>query len=191
MIELRHATPREWVDVVEEDLVAFLQDHAANEHRVSRAALTLAVQYPERRELADAMVDVSLEELTHFKQVYELLKARGAHLGQEHPDPYMRQLMRSISDPDREVWLLHRLVLFAIVECRGYERFALLGEHLRDPELAAVYRELARSEARHQGLYLRLARAYFDRREVDERLDAFLDREAELMRGRPLAPSLH
>ena len=77
MLQLRYETTREWVDVVEADLVRFLQDHAANEHRVSRAALTLAVQYPERTELVDAMVEVSLEELTHFKQVYELLNDGG------------------------------------------------------------------------------------------------------------------
>ncbi len=191
MLKLRYATPAAWVDVVEADLVGFLQDHAANEHRVSRSALSLALQFPERRELVDAMVDVSMEELEHFKLVYELLKARGASLGQEHPDPYMRQLRKRLADPDREVWLLHRLVLFAIVERRGYERFAMLGDGLSDPSLRDTYQELARSEARHHALYLRLARQYFDAALVDERLERFLDIEAEVMRGQPLGPSLH
>lgn len=191
MIRLRHDTPREWVDLVERELVAFLQDHASNEHRVSRAALTLAIQHPEREELVRELVDVSIEELSHFKQVLDLLVARGAGLGRDHPDPYMRSLMKAIACSDREEWLLRRLVLFAIVERRGYERFAMLGEHLADPALAAVYKELARSEARHQGLYLRLARTYFEDALVDELLDRFLDLEAEAMRAQPLTPALH
>lgn len=191
MIKLRHATERRWVDLVEADLITFLQDHAANEHRVSRSALSLALQFPERSELVDAMVEVSVEELAHFKLVYELLKARGATLGQDQPDPYMRALRKRLADSDRETWLLHRLVFFGIVECRGYERFALLGEHLSDEALRETYRELARSEARHQGLYLRLARTYFDEAQVDEKLDAFLDVEAEIMAAQPLRPALH
>ncbi|MEZ4340266.1 MAG: tRNA isopentenyl-2-thiomethyl-A-37 hydroxylase MiaE [Sandaracinaceae bacterium] len=191
MIRLRHDTPREWVALVERELVVFLQDHAANEHRVSRAALTLAIQHPEREELVRELTDVSIEELSHFKQVLGLLEARGAGLGRDHPDPYMRKLMKAISTADREEWLLRRLVLFAIVERRGYERFAMLGEHLSDPELAAIYQELARSEARHQGLYLRLARVYFDGARVDALLDAYLDLEAEAMRAQPLTPALH
>ncbi len=191
MIRLRHDTPLTWVALVERELVTFLQDHAANEHRVSRAALTLAIQHPEREELVRELTDVSIEELTHFKQVLGLLEARGAGLGRDHPDPYMRRLMKTIATADREEWLLRRLVLFAIVERRGYERFAMLGEHLADPALAAVYQELARCEARHQGLSLRLARAYFEAPRVDALLDAYLDLEAEAIRARPLAPSLH
>ena len=76
-------------------------------------------------------------------------------------------------------------------ERRGYERFALLGEHLADPELKTLYQELARSEARHYALYLRLARTYFDDADVDERLDHFLDVEAETIAAMPLGPSLH
>jgi len=190
VISLRWQTPARWVDVVEDALVDFLQDHAANEHRVSRAALTLAVQHPEREELVRAMIDVSLEELTHFKQVHGLLEARGATLGRDHPDPYMRSLRKAISDPDRETWLRNRLVLFGIVERRGYERFAMLGERLSDPELRAIYQELARSEARHQGLYLRLARAYFGDA-VDPVLDRYLDLEAETIARQPLGPALH
>ena len=191
MLALRHTTPPEWVDVVRKDLTAFLQDHAANERRVSNAALTLAVQHPERRELVDAMVDVSLEELEHFRLVYRLLVDRGASLCRDAPDPYMKQLRKAVAHPDRERWLLHRLVLFSIVEARGFERFALLGEGLDEPALRETYAELARCEARHQGLYLRLARTYFERDAVDAQLERFLDLEAEILEALPLRPALH
>lgn len=191
MLRLRHDTPAEWVGVVEGDLVAFLQDHAANERRVSRSALTLAVQHPEKEALVDALVEVSLEELTHFKQVYDLLRARGATLAQDSPDPYMKRLHKARATADREKWLLERLVLSAVVEARGYERFAMLGGALTDRRLRELYRGLAQAEARHQGMYLRLARTYFTAPEVEPTLDAVLDLEAEVARAMPLAPTLH
>lgn len=191
MLRLRHDTPAEWVERVEADLVSFLQDHAANERRVSRSALTLAVQHPERPELVDELVEVSLEELEHFRRVYRLLRDRGATLAQDSPDPYMKRLHRSLSHPDRETWLLRRLVLFAVVEARGLERFAMLAEGLRDPALRDVYRELARCEARHRGMYLRLARRYFPLDRVRAVLNSVLDAEAEVLRSLPLGPTLH
>ena len=191
MLKLRHATPPEWVELVERELVPFLQDHAANERRVSRSALTLAVQHPERLELVDAMVDVSLEELEHFKLVHGLLRARGATLGQDAPDPYMKALRKRLANPDRSLWLLHRLVLFGVVEARGYERFALLAEGLEDAALRETYAELARCEARHQGLYLRLARTYYAADAVESHLDRVLDMEAEALAALPRRPSLH
>ena len=190
-LRLRHETPPEWVARVEADVVAFLQDHAANERRVSRAALTLAVQHPERRELVAALIDVSIEELEHFRLVHRLLEDRGATLAQDSPDPYMKRLHRALSHSDRDTWLRRRLVLSAVVEARGYERFALLGERLEDTALRATYRELARSEARHKGLYLRLARHYFAARVVAADLDAILDLEADVIASRPLGPTLH
>ncbi|MFK7991691.1 MAG: tRNA isopentenyl-2-thiomethyl-A-37 hydroxylase MiaE [Sandaracinaceae bacterium] len=191
-LELRHATPEdEWVTLVESRLVPFLQDHAANERRVSNAALTLAVQHPDRAELVDAMVETSLEELTHFRLVYRLLKERGATLSREAPDPYMKRLRRETSHRDREVWLLHRLVLFAIVEARGFERFSMLADGLSDPSLREVYGGLARAEARHKGLYLRLARASFDESDVARCLDRFLDLEADVIGSLPLRAALH
>lgn len=191
MLRLRHETPAEWIEVVEADLVAFLQDHAANERRVSRSALTLAVQHPEKQALVDALIDVSLEELEHFKQIYDLLRDRGATLAQDSPDPYMKRLHKARATPDREKWLLERLVLSAVVEARGYERFAMLGGALRDRTLREVYRVLAQAEARHQGMYLRLARTYFDAADVEATLDAILDLEAEVARSMPIAPALH
>lgn len=177
--------------LVEARLVPFLQDHAANERRVSNAALTLAVQHPDRAELVDAMVETSLEELTHFRLVYRLLKERGATLSREAPDAYMKRLRRETAHRDRERWLLHRLVLFAIVEARGFERFSMLGEGLSDPALRETYAALARAEARHKGLYLRLARGMFDEADVNERLDRFLDLEAEVIGALPLRAALH
>ena len=191
VIQLRHHTPKGWVAVVEHDLIAFLQDHAANERKVSHSALTLVAQHPDRHVLVDTLIDVAREELAHFRRVYDLLAARGQTLAFDAPDPYMGALRNAVKQSDATAYLLDRLVLFGIIEARGRERFALLAKGLADEELRAFYQELTRAEERHQALYDELARTYFEDALVDQRLDALLDLEAEVARAQPLRPALH
>ena len=191
MLRLRSTTPDAWIDLVAGDLDGFLKDHAANERKVSASAMTLAVQYPERRPLVDAMVGLAREELEHFARVYALLVARGQSLGQDSPDPYMRALRRLVRKRDVDEYLLDRLVVFSVVEARACERFARLGKMLPDLSLREFYRELARAEARHHGLFLRLAHGSAPCRVVKTRLDAVLDAEAEIVAGLPLRAALH
>ena len=189
-MKLRHATPAAWVRVVEDDLDRFLQDHAANERKVSHSALSLATQHPERDELVALLIDVACEELDHFRQVYALLRARGVGLGQDGPDPYIGALRKHAKNADVDLYLRDRLIVFGIIEARGRERFQLLANHLSDPELRDFYAELARCEARHHATYLRLARSYFDADAVALRLDELLTVEAQVVAQQPLAPRL-
>ena len=191
MLGLRYPTPPHWVDIVWSDFNRFLQDHAANERKVAIGALTLANQHPRRTELVRTLIDVAQEELAHLKRVHELLLSRVSHLGFDAPDRYMGALHKAIRSPSVDQYLLDRLVLFGIVEARGCERFGLVAESAKEPQLAEFYRELTRSEARHHGLYLGLARRYFDASRVAERVDTLLDLEAEIMAEQPLRPTLH
>ena len=191
MLQLRYQTPHHWTDIVLTDLDAFLQDHAANERKVSGSALTLAVQHPEKDRLVSALIGVAREELEHFARIYEVLRSRGCHLAHDTPDPYMTALFRQVRKPDVNAYLLDRLVLYAIIEARGCERFALLQAALQPGRLKDIYAELIRSEARHHALYLELARAYFDRDRVSARLDELLDIEASVIRNLPLRSVLH
>ena len=191
MLGLRYPTPAHWVDLVWRDFDRFLQDHAANERKVAISALTLANQHPRRTELVRTLIDVAREEMSHLKRVHDLLLARNSHLGFDAPDRYMGALHKAIRNPSVDQYLLDRLVLFGIVEARGCERFGLLAESAKDPEIASFYRELTRSEARHHGLYLGLARTYFEADQVAARVESLLDLEAEIMAKQPLRPALH
>jgi tRNA-(ms[2]io[6]A)-hydroxylase len=191
MLRLRYDTPNAWVEVVNADLDAFLQDHAANERKVSASAMKLAVQHPERRELCDALVEVACEELQHFKLVYGWLVARGIGLAQDAPDRYMTGLRRVTKSADATRYLLDRLLLFGIVEARGCERFAMLATGIADEALREAYVSLTQSEARHHATYLRLAKLYFDEALVNERADELLELEATVVRALPLGPRLH
>ena len=96
MLRLRHDTPAEWTDAVLADLDTFLQDHAANERKVSGSAMMMLTHHPDLAELVDAMVEVAREEMEHFIAVYKLLRERGVPLAQDKPDPYVGALRRAI-----------------------------------------------------------------------------------------------
>jgi len=57
--------------------------------------------------------------------------------------------------------------------------------------LAEAYLDLARAEARHHGLFFRLARACFEDPLIDERAATLLDYEAELVRRLPHRAAVH
>lgn len=191
MLRLRSATPGAWLEAVCADVDAFLQDHAANERKVSGSALQLAVQHPDRPVLVDAMVALAQEELAHFAQVYARLRARGCGLALDAPDPYMGALFRLIRKADVGEFLLDRLLVFSVVEARACERFGLLADGLPDTDLRAFYAELTRAEARHHAIFVRLAQAVAPRPAVAARLDAVLDAEAAIVATLPVRPALH
>lgn len=192
MLGLRWDTPPDWVAGVLSNFEVFLQDHAANERKVSQSALMLAANYPTRSELVDLAIEIAEEELEHFRAVWIILKERGLPLGWDTPDPYMKRMFSLLRKRDVDEYLLDRLVVFSIVEARGCERFALVAQALPESDpLKAFYLDLERSEARHHGHYLRIARLYFPAEVVQARLDEVLDIEAEIARTTPLRPALH
>jgi tRNA-(ms[2]io[6]A)-hydroxylase len=191
MLRLRIATPATWLPAVLGDLDAFLQDHAANERKASASAMTLAVQYPERRSLVDAMVALAQEELEHFVRVYGVLTARGSGLAPDWPDPYMGALRRHMRKGNVVEYLIDRLLVFGIVEARSCERFTLLAEAVPDAALRAMYEDLTRAEARHHSLFVRLAHDVVPARLVAPRLDALLAAEAEIVAALPPRAAVH
>ncbi|HIN85714.1 MAG TPA: tRNA-(ms[2]io[6]A)-hydroxylase [Myxococcales bacterium] len=190
-IKLRYSTPPEWTQLVLSDVDMFMQDHAHQERKVSSMALKLAAHHPNRTELVVTMIELAREELKHFKQVVDLLHSRGKTLGFDTPDPYVGPLARMIRDPDSNAFLLNRLVLFAIVESRGCERFQLIAEALTVEPVKRFYTKLAEAELRHRGMFLDLAYLYYEKDRVDARLDSLLDAEAELISSLEIRLALH
>jgi tRNA-(ms[2]io[6]A)-hydroxylase len=182
-------TPAAWIDAVESDIDAFLRDHAACERKASATAMTLASHYRDKEELVTAMVDLACEELHHFRKVYACIVARGGRLGDDTKDRYVRELL-GLTRRDPGVYLLDRLLVAAVIEARGCERFQLLAAALT-PDLAPFYADFARSEERHAGLFVRLAKIYYDQAVVDARLAELYVAEAAVMRALPLRPALH
>ena len=190
MFQLRSASPEAWLICVMGDFDSFLVDHAACEQKASANAISLAIHYRDRQELVRAMVDLAREEMEHFWQVYGLLEERGLLLAGSGRDPYIHQL-RALIRTGREDYMLDRLLLFGIVEARGCERFGLVRDALEPGSLKEFYSDITRAEARHHGLFVRIARTYFSEDRVQERLSELLDAEAEVVSGLPIHPRLH
>lgn len=190
MFELKYHTPFSWTEAVLADFDHFLQDHAAAEKKASGMAVSMLSHYPDRRKLVRAMTDLALEEMIHFKQVVKLLLERDVDLGDDKKDTYVKQL-RLLFRNGSEVFLLDRLLVAAVIEARGYERFSLVAEALPEGKEKEFYMAIARSEEKHKNLFIELAYEYFDKAEVDARLDEILDAEAAICRALPDRAALH
>lgn len=190
MIQLRAQTSPRWLSVVLDDFDSFLLDHAAAERKASAVALSLISHYPDRERLVAAMMDLAREELEHFYQVYRQLQSRGLSLAKDRKDGYVRDLRAQIRS-GREDYFLDRLLVAAIVETRGCERFGLVAKALSEDALGKFYTAIAESEARHGDVFMDLAREYFPAERIDPRLDALLDAEASILGELEIRPALH
>jgi len=189
-IDLRFTTPALWAETVLKDFSSFLNDHAAAEKKASGMAVSMLSHYPDREELVKAMVDLSIEEMTHFRDVVRLIMKRGEILGPDEKDPYINQFRKHLRKESSE-YFLDRLLTGGIIEARGCERFALVGEALTEPSLKRFYTALASSEARHATLFIDLANLYFEENIVHARLDELLDVEAAIVSALPFRAALH
>ena len=189
-MRLKVPTSPAWTEAVLQDFDSFLRDHANCERKASGSAMNMISHYPDRAELVAAMIDLAREELEHFAGVCGHMASRGLILGPDRKDPYVRRLSQEYRKGSAE-YFLDRLLVAGILEARGCERFGLVAAALPAGPLKIFYRDIARSEVRHQDLYLRLARLYFDETEVETRLEELLGAEAQIVADLPPCAALH
>ena len=190
MLELRFTTPMSWAESIVAAMDDFLPDHAAAEKKASSMALTMVAHYPDKAELVQAMIDLALEELSHFRAVVKLMHQRGLTLLPDEKDPYVNSL-RSCMRDGSELYFMDRLLVAGIIEARGAERFGLIAEALPVGELKRFYQSITRSEEAHRGLFLDLAERYFDSDSLKLRLDELLVEEANILSKLPFRLALH
>ena len=180
MLNLQVETPDRWLNQVDEDLDQVLLDHAHCELSAARTALNLMVAYVLYEPLTVEMTRIINEELDHFHQVLEQLNRLDIDLKRQQPGHYgkrLNALVRS-EEPMRGV---DRLLVAALIEARSCERFCLLRDHVRDPELADFYGSLFESEAGHYATYVQLAKDFMPSDIVDQRLDELASEEAQII----------
>ena len=190
MITLQYATPETWTETVLNDFDHFLADHAAAEKKASGMAVSMLSHYPDRPQIVKAMIDLAIEEMTHFRDVVKIMTQRGVILQPDQKDEYVNLLRRAQRRRSDE-YLLDRLLTAAIVEARGHERFTLVAEALTDPTLKKFYQAISSSEARHALLFTDLANLYFSQTDIQQRLDQLLGLEAKIVASLPLRAALH
>lgn len=183
-------SPQAWLDAVMEDFDAFLIDHAAAEKKASGMAISMLSHYPDKPDIVQAMIDLSIEEMVHFRDVIKILTERGLQLGADSKDTYVNEL-RKLMRRGTDVYMMDRLLIGGIIEARGCERFGLIANALPEGSLKKFYRAITESEARHENLFIDLAKNYFAEELIQERLDQLLDGEAKIVASLPITAALH
>ena len=183
-------TQHPWVEGVLADFNTFLSDHASAEKKASGMALSMASHYPDRPDILIAMTDLAIEELAHYKQVINLILKRGLIPQSDRKDTYVAELNRK-ARKGRDEFLLDRLLIAALIERRGAERFELIAHHLEDAQLANFYRNLAKSEARHWVLFVNLASGNYPENQIVSRFNELSEIENDILSRLPISARLH
>jgi len=190
-IDLEVESSKEWINAVFSDFDSFLLDHANCERKASSMAMSFVAKYPNRLEIIPELINIAIEELDHFKDLKSFIEKRGLQLpheiGQDH---YVKQLLDKCHS-GREERFLDRLLLASLLETRGAERFRMVYERMKDPDLKEFYRQLWASEARHGEVFIHMALNYFDENSVYTRLKDMTVYEAKILTNLPIKPALH
>jgi len=193
MLHLKLPTDPRWVNIAEMNIEDILVDHAYCEQKAASSCISLIVQYPEKEKLVEELTPIVTEEWEHFQRVIEQLKKRGYALGRMRKDEYVNELLKHIrKGVGREIQLMDKLLVSALIEARSCERFKLLWQNIEDEELSQFYYELMKSEASHYTNFITLARHYQPREVVDGRWQEFLKIESEIIhRLEPRGDRMH
>ncbi|MBK8503932.1 MAG: tRNA-(ms[2]io[6]A)-hydroxylase [Saprospiraceae bacterium] len=180
-----------WLKAVMDNFNAFLQDHADCERKASAMAMSFVAKYPDRTEIVPELIETAIEELEHFQSVYEIMQSRGLSL--QHSigeDPYAKALVSQCHSGIRERFL-DRLLIASVMETRGAERFKMVSDAQEDEDLFRFYKELWTSEAKHGHIFVKMALLYFEKDQVYDRLNWWLDRESEIIENLEVRAALH
>ncbi len=180
MLNLKSSTAPWWLERVEDNLEEILLDHAHCEKKAAGTAMNLIFAYVDRVELVKQLSPIVTEELEHFRQVINLIEARGMRFRRLTPSNYGQQLGELVRklEPGRAI---DKFLVAALIEARSCERFALLRDRLQDRELAEFYGSLFESEARHHATYVQMAMLFAPEQVVFERLQELAAHEAEII----------
>ena len=192
MLGLQFETETSWAEIAKDDLQQILTDHAFLEQKAASNAVSIIINYSEETALVKEMSSIAIEEMQHFKMVHSLMVKRGMVLGREQKNDYAIRLQKFFNKTkDRTEALVQRLLVAALIEARSCERFKVFSENMEDQELSKFYSNLMISEANHYTTFLKFAREYQDREIVDQKWNALLAFEAEMMKERGNLAKIH
>ena len=187
---LIYKTSKEWLELAISNPIQILVDHAHCERKAAGVALQLMFRYVSEPGLSEALSPLAREELEHFERVLSVLRGRGEKLRKLPSPPYGAILAKNIrkEEPFR---MLDSFLVAGLIEARSHERMALLSIHSPDVELQNLYGDLLKSEARHFGLYWKLADERFDRHIVMSRLKELARIESDALVELHHEPRMH
>lgn len=182
MLGLKLKTDPRWVTIVESNIEEILTDHAWCEQKAATNIISIITYNSEHVDLVTDLLEIAKEEIEHFQMVHNIIKERGLTLGRERKDHYVNELFKFMKkDGSRNEAFIDRLLFSAMIEARSCERFKVLSQNIEDKELAEFYRVLMISEAGHYTTFLKFARKYTEKVDVDKRWAQWLEFEGELI----------
>lgn len=190
MLCLKCETNPGWIKSAMANLNSVLIDHAHCEKKAAATGMSLLSAYPDKTEISLTMSDLVEEEIGHYRSVVKIIDEKGIKLNYDTGDLYVKELLSYINknEPRR---LLDRLLTAGIIEARSCERLQILAENINDEILKKFYTELAASEAGHYVTFIKLAKLYFEEKEVNQRLDELTNIERNIVVSLPNHPVMH
>ena len=187
---LINKTSEDWINLAISHPMEILLDHAHCERKAAGVALQLMFRYVSEPGLSEVLSPLAREELEHFERVLSILNARGRTLQKLAAPPYGAILAKNICK-DEPIRMLDSFLVAGLIEARSHERMKLLSIHSLDLELRNLYADLLKSEARHFGVYWKLADERFDRNILNTRLEALASVESEALVNMHPEPRMH
>ena len=187
---LINKTSKDWINLATTHPMEILLDHAHCERKAAGVALQLMFRYGSEPGLSEVLSPLAREELEHYERVLSILKTRGKKLQKLAAPPYGAILAKNIckDEPKR---MLDSFLVAGLIEARSHERMKLLSIHSPDIELRNLYADLLKSEARHFGIYWKLANERFDRNILTSRLKELAKVESDALLELHHQPRMH
>ena len=179
-----------WLELALSNPIEILIDHAHCERKAAGVAIQLMFRYPSEPDLAEVLSPIAREELEHFEKILVLLKDLGHSLKALKPPPSGAELAKCIrkEEPYR---MLDSFLIAGLIEARSHESLSLLALNSEHKYLKLLYESLLESEARHFGIYWKLAQIKFSKNETNKRLEELSNIESEILSQTFALPRIH
>ena len=187
---LINKTSEDWISLAISNPMEILLDHAHCERKAAGVALQLMFRYVSEPGVSEVLSPLAREELEHYERVLSILNARGEKLQKLASPPYAAILAKNICK-DEPLRMLDSFLVAGLIEARSHERMKLLSIHSPDIELRNLYADLLKSEARHFGIYWKLADERFDRKILTTRLEELAKVESDALLEMHHQPRMH
>ena len=187
---LINKTSEDWIDLAISNPMEILLDHAHCERKAAGVALQLMFRYVDEPGLSELLSPLAREELEHFERVLSILNTRGKKLQKLASPPYGATLAKNICKVE-PLRMLDSFLVAGLIEARSHERMKLLSIHSPDIELRNLYADLLKSEARHFGIYWKLADERFERNLLTSRLGELAKVESDALLEMHHQPRMH
>ena len=187
---LSSLTSNEWIKLALSNPIDILIDHAHCERKAAGVAIQLMFRYPSEPNLPEVLSPLAREELEHFEKILYFLKDLGHSLKTLKPPPYGAELAKNISkeEPNR---MLDSFLIAGLIEARSHERLGLLALNSEKESFKILYKSLLESEARHFGIYWKLAQTKFSKNQIFIRLEELSKIESEILAETYFMPRVH